>query len=229
MRRSAYAPTRQHRGFTLVELLVVVAVIGILVALLLPAVQAARGAARSLHCKNNLHQLGLAMEQYLQISGGRFPGLAHSTRDQAESWTNRLAPFTERVDALRICPDDPAGRERLAARSTSYVYNEYLGAEVEGAIRDQNSMQATSRNLVLMEGSDFRSMSVQNEHVHSASWFSPGNQDLGLVQWAVEKDLKLDRHSSGANYLYADGHVDFISSSQVLQWITELHDFARPE
>ena len=94
---------RRSWAFTLVELLVVIAIIGILVLLLLPAVNAAREAARNTQCKNNIHQLALAVVSY-ESAHRRFP-VSQTASGKANqdgecqggfySWHARILPYIE--------------------------------------------------------------------------------------------------------------------------------------
>lgn len=135
MRIQTYRRNNDPRyGFTLVELLVVIAVIGILVALLLPAVQAAREAARRVQCMNNVRQIGLAIANY-ESANRRLPsgwtdwrqttkpgwGVCHALLSFMEqsNTASRLdtnfaidssvnIPYLQTVVPTFICPSDPA-------------------------------------------------------------------------------------------------------------------------
>jgi prepilin-type N-terminal cleavage/methylation domain-containing protein/prepilin-type processing-associated H-X9-DG protein len=97
--------TRRDRGFTLIELLVVVAIIGVLIALLLPAIQSARAAARRAQCMNNLKQIGLAMQGYVNAHDALPPvcvdqewtGAGARVPQPHQNWSQhaRLLPYLE--------------------------------------------------------------------------------------------------------------------------------------
>ncbi len=93
---------KPHKAFTLVELLVVIAIIGILVALLLPAVQAAREAARRIQCNNNLTQLALAVQNYEMTYRVYPPGtvdekgpIVDKPEGYHHNWLSHLLPYME--------------------------------------------------------------------------------------------------------------------------------------
>ncbi|MFO1064117.1 MAG: DUF1559 domain-containing protein [Pirellulales bacterium] len=97
----------RFRGFTLIELLVVVAIIGILVSLLLPAVQAAREAARRMQCSNNLKQIGLAMHMHMDGKKGLPANGNYQWNGSSVSTTNawsgmaRILPYIEQESLFR--------------------------------------------------------------------------------------------------------------------------------
>jgi len=114
------------RAFTLVELLVVIAIIGVLVALLLPAVQAAREAARRIQCKNHLKQIGLGTLNH-ESTHGFLPGaglFGNATgdadrgtgRSQPGSWIYQLLPFVEQQNVYDLAGDGAENTISMAQR-----------------------------------------------------------------------------------------------------------------
>lgn len=244
---------RARNAFTLIELLVVIAIIGLLVALLLPAINAARASARRMECANGMRQVGLGFQNYMSAHYGRFPEIyGHDRPQQAsngfgqrtgsavdESWIYLLAPYVENVDEIRICPDDPLAKERLADRATSFAMNGYLGVvidinlgggnylrNVHGAAKKLRQVKSTSKTLAMFEGTE----NVHLDHIHSYDWFSENNINNGRVFDAVASEVAVDRHHrSTANYLYLDGHIESISSEQIAAWCRKPFNFAKPQ
>lgn len=245
------APLRdmpKRYGFTLIELLVVIAIVAVLIGLLLPAVAAARAAARRAHCSSNLRQVGVAIQQYANAHRGKFPQMAHG-QGRTESWIYTLAPFLERTDAIRRCPDDRADLPTGSTPLTSYALNGYLrepeeipaslpppvaeamARQQDGLVGNLFDLVETHRTIVLFEGRGIK-LGANFDHVHSYAWFSEQNRrnnasDRSIFR-AVEAEVALDRHAEGANYLYADGHVAWIAADQIAAWCAEPFDFARP-
>ena len=117
---------RNRFAFTLIELLVVIAIIAILIALLLPAVQQAREAARRTQCKNNLHQLGLALHNY-HDEYQCFPPAYTVDPDgkPLHSWRTLILPYLEHgplyatIDLSKPW-DDPANKAAYATNIQAY-------------------------------------------------------------------------------------------------------------
>jgi prepilin-type N-terminal cleavage/methylation domain-containing protein len=120
----------EKRGFTLVELLAVIAIIGILIGLFMPAVQAARESSRRTQCKNKLRQLGVALHHYHGSYDGFPAGCSDVAGDpihtQAWGWIALLLPFLEQEglydalqpaqNSLRAALDDPQLQPLLSTR-----------------------------------------------------------------------------------------------------------------
>jgi prepilin-type N-terminal cleavage/methylation domain-containing protein/prepilin-type processing-associated H-X9-DG protein len=243
------------RAFTLVELLVVMAILGILIALLIPAVNAARQAARMTHCANNLKQMGLAIRLFCDSHSGEFPATTDTyflETNIKQAWIYTLAPYMESVDTIRICPEDLLGEERLKVHGTSYILNDYVTKpptpKEPDFVNNLDKIELTSATIMVLETRDVTVVAGDDldtkgplshfyDHAHCSTWFSTANITKKKVWNEVLKNISPDRHWSShaddhtqgvSHYLYVDGHVVGMPATEIKRAADEANNIFKP-
>lgn len=202
-----------HCGFTLVELLVVIAIIGVLIGLIVPAVRAARASSRNTACKNNLHQMGIALDLHngahdaYPVDGENGYGICAFMLPYLEQQPlyDRLKPKERRADQFDLkqpelggarlevflCPaiNNKAQKGGLGPRNYSGTSNLFSTVKIYDDIRD-----GESNTIAMGEGA-------------GGSWVLPG---LASGSPPSEGGSFGSRHGGGANFVFCDASVHFI-------------------
>lgn len=239
-RRSQRRTPQANAAFTLIELLTVIAIIGVLAAILIPTVGAVRARAKQAQCASNLRQIGVAMAAYADANRGSFPETSHGALADLESvsWIYTLRPYLGDVDEVRLCPLDPKREERLRLRLSSFVMNDYLDAKTyydpfgrpSGSVPRLSSLREPARTPTVFVGADSLALDLSADHIHAREWVGNWSQ--------VVADIAPDRFRAGASaqdrtqgrapYLFADGHVSVLVAADLKRRVEAGEDFAQP-
>ena len=196
--------------FTLIELLIVIAIIGILAALLLPALKAAKDAAQKISCAGNLRQVGLAWISYIQDYNGYLPTVAPDNRwhfrmrdqlgyssfpDVPYDATNNTPKWWPYLKLLK-CPAHNLNRS-LGVGNTSYGMNSLgIGGYAAGGTKAYSIISHVKFPSGQIALGDSEHAAPVNAPTYGASTISNGSY------------VPIYRHSQRSNLLYCDGHVD---------------------
>lgn len=211
---------KNQRAFTLIELLIAVLIVGVLLALLFPVMNRARGVAKNTGCVNNLRQLGAVMTLYAGDHGGVFP---QNERDDEAGycWDVQIRDYvgiTSDVGANAAASGQgsnilhcPAGKlyTKYKGISRGYAYNLYVAKPVWGMGRP-TSVPDRSRLWLLMEiyiSSTWSPSYEESEHYYGGAGYSNCEEVSRTTVWTTVKPGLVYRHDSRMNILFADGHV----------------------
>jgi len=202
-----HEPNKRAGGFTLMELLVVIAVIAILAVVLLPGVSQAKASAQSTVCKSNLRQSGLALSLYLdefkRFPIGYYPRPANNFDWYSGSWIDFLLPYAGGSTGIFQCPSP-----RLGDRWTglSYAYNNF-GTDLRNIL----PVPLSALGLAYLGDADTR---VPESRVRVPSdMVAIGDGPGQLFPYSVIEAMTApgvdDAHNGGANAVFCDGHVEY--------------------
>jgi prepilin-type N-terminal cleavage/methylation domain-containing protein/prepilin-type processing-associated H-X9-DG protein len=181
-----------RRAFTLIELLVVIVIIGILAALLLPALSRSQQQAKALECLSNLRQLGVGCAMYALDNHDELPETSH----QSASWIGKLAAYG--LTNVYRCPMDT---NRL--RITSYAINDFLTPHPFGAPQlDFSRLTTIPSPADTLHLAEMPGQVIGSDHFHFAD-----AQSGGYTPTSFKSQVAVTIHYEGANYLFADAHA----------------------
>jgi prepilin-type N-terminal cleavage/methylation domain-containing protein len=217
------APTTgRRRGFRLLELLAVVAVIGLLVACLLPVSRTAREPARRMQCGNNLKQIGIALVMYEEEYGSLPPAYTVGADGKPlHSWRTLILPFAEQkslYDKIDLAKpwDDPANRLAYEADIPMYQcpssvipkrHTTYLAVVTRGGCFQPTKPRPLAE---ITDEHEQTLMVIEVPPSQAVHWMSPSDAAEDLVLNAVGAE-KL-AHPSGTQAALVDGSVRFLSA-----------------